>query len=139
MIKVDLVRLNTAILAKKKGFNDKCNYFYNIHDKIQDISIGFSSERWWNIHTVRKILYPNNYTLLQYYTRYTIKAVAPSQDMLNEWLKKKGYEVFVIPKEDTYTFIIRNLENKSSYMSNKTWKLRKSAYENGLIKTLMLL
>lgn len=137
----DLIKFNTAKLAKEKGFNERSTHIY---------TIGFGSiEADFNVRAVGN--YENNEKLLQPITlgagsRHL--ALAPTQAILQKWLRDK-HRINVDPRTVTnlkvydYRIVLIDKTYDNSFFDGITspngYSTYEEALEEGLLKALELI
>jgi len=137
-MKEPIVSFKTAKLAKEKGFNELCHFFYNQE---------FSSEKIKNkeIYDLVKNsefedgIMQSDEGDIPYFTY-----VAPTQTILQKWLREKHkifvfcnhYEFGINEQNGFYFSITKSI--KSGHISGKS-KTYEEALEKGLLESLKLI
>ncbi len=128
-MKEQLVTLETAKLAKEKGFDWKCdNYF-------QDVGY---SPRYYDPDEVEPFYDDHNSIALE--------ISAPTQSVLQKWLRDvHGISVLVqLDMTASWEYDIRSLHERSSYqgqpiMAEYVYNTYEEAFEVGLLEALKLI
>tara|TARA_R110000744_G_scaffold24424_1_gene61219 strand:- start:20 stop:463 length:444 start_codon:yes stop_codon:yes gene_type:complete len=136
-MKDKLIKWDTALLAKKKGFNSPCYYAYNNRD-LKECAIGVRTERpcLFTVELIKTLSFSKEGSELI--------CLAPTQSLLQKALRKNSIEIIVYPTVvGVYTFKIYHLteivniifiqgRNVIEGGSNQHWKTYEKALEKGL-------
>ena len=137
-MKEQRISFETAKLAKEKGFNEKSNHLY---------CIGYASLKE-DKQLKTNYVYDDNGTIMGTTLRTVDKsqphlALAPTQSLLQKWLREKhGLQIFLIPTvKESYIFYIKinfadlpvNVQDVENINVFKTYE---QTLEKGLQKAL---
>lgn len=123
-MKEDLINFETAKLAKEKGFDWKCNHYYETSGQL--ICFGGSEHSYTSID---KTLWPNTYLLTS------------TQSLLQKWLREEhNIEVFVHLRTYHVGWVVkvRDMKNTSTLFQN-VYETYEDALENGLYEALLII
>jgi len=92
-----LISFDTAKLAKEKGFNEKCTHVYTIG--FNSIKEDKNVRSFGNYENNSKLLQPVNLSKSQPHL-----ALAPTQSLLQKWIREKPTPINVTPFTDFITW-----------------------------------
>lgn len=126
-MKEQLISFETAKLAKEKGFNIPCKYFYKekyINAIEYEVVHDGHLEANWN----------------ENFKYSPAECSAPTQSLLQKWLRDK-YEIIIciIFELDSYEILIDNKHNTGSFQVGDVYKTYEEALEVGLQEALKLI
>ena len=132
-----LVKYNTAILAKEKGFNDLCNTVYINENKTaihfpMNSELGFSSIKEFNDRGLR------NSTLKELDTKFKCEVTAPTQFELQTWLRKT-FNIYISVNIGEKSDFIVNVKFLTKEFSERIFDTYEEALEAGLYQALNFL
>lgn len=136
MLEEQLVSFETAKLAKAKGFNKLCFYYYNkIGELIEP------EENWSN--TIVEFTVDLTDLLDNYNNKYQENYSAPTQSLLQKWLREE-YDIhiavtpFILNNKNRY-YAILYYDDPENSGNDEDFNTYEEALEEGLQEALKLL
>jgi len=138
----ELVKIETAKLAKEKGFDEMCTDYYNHEGKCD--TYGYDGEKERNSGLIKiGNSHPGN-------THWLTFQMAPTQSLLQRWLREVHnihIDIISYTKKDDITFCYDyqiiwpdiNLEDITKDEEDKYYDTYEIALEEGLLDALTLL
>ncbi len=102
--------LEVSKLAKEKGFDEICEFFYTERGKKIDVSGYFQDGKFFDKNLSRNSA---NWNYVEQGGRLTSLVAAPTIKQLEEWLSQKEIVVYVVP------IVVKGIsKNKTKWKSN---------------------
>ena len=155
-MKEQLITLETAKLAREKGFDWKCNYFYSkdgyvsylkpnreyehLHSEEEEIESYFNGQYNWNSLNDKRVCLKTSFSECDEW--YDCECSAPTQSLLQKWLRDV-HMIFVNPnydhiRNDGSSYVKYGVMTKSSN-SKEGFDTYEQALEVGLLEALKLI
>lgn len=129
-----LISIETAKLAKEKGFNEQCDYAW-----FNAPIIGHK-KRLTKIKRTRNSYYTEQYKVHKEHLELKYVWLACTQSLLQKWLRDEHQIIVTIMFElDCYEVLIDNKFHTGSFGVGDTFETYEEALEFGLVSALSLI